>query len=220
MWGCDYVVLQGAAITIPRDAWYPTPEERSRFNKIALLQMAMARRYDMVLLLDADAMIYDFSKDMRTYLPSSDEYMLAAHQVNANDDRHTWDINNGVTIWNLHHPLTPVVVEDWYERTRVALNRNPTTRAYMLTGDQAMLHGALRKGDRRKAVYAYTEEFRYRNATVIKHFIRENLDWKNDNVWKSTSLESRSANTQNATRQVCQRFVEACNDLEHTVYTK
>jgi hypothetical protein len=220
MWHHDYVVLQGAAISIPRDAWYPPPEERSRFNKIALLQMAMAREYDMLLLLDADAMIYDFSKDLRNYLPQEGGQMLAAHRVKASDDRHTWDINNGVTLWNLKHPLTPLVVDDWFESTRKALHRNPTTRKYMLTGDQALLHGVLKIGDRRNVVTTYLEEFQYRNATVIKHFIRENLDWTKDDVWKRTSLDSRSINIEKAKQEVYQRFASACQDLEHTEYSK
>ena len=109
LWNSDYVILQGSSISIyPRDYWCNPPQERSRFNKISLLQLALSKRneYDMLLLLDADAMIYDFSKDIRSYIPNGDDTtMLVAHRVNANEGIHSWDINNGVTLWNLHSKM-------------------------------------------------------------------------------------------------------------------
>ena len=219
-WNHDYVILQGAAVSIPRDSWCIPPEERSRFNKIALLHLALARRkqYDMLLLLDADAMVYDFSKDLRAYVPPG--HMLAAQRVDAADDAHAWNLNDGVTIWDLHHPLTQEVVDDWYQMTRDVLRTNPTTRQYMLTGDQALLQEVLKIGDRSNSVYTYTDEFQYRNATVVKHFIRENLDWEKHDVWAMTSLDERTDNIQNTSREVCERFAPACEGIEHTVYTK
>jgi hypothetical protein len=217
----DYVALQGSTLQLPRDAWYPPPEERSRFNKIALLQTAVARGYDRVLLLDADAMVYDFSKDIVTeYLPQKNDYLLAAHRVEESDGRHAWNINNGVTVWNLRHPNAVEVMDGWEERARLFLQTNPTTRSYMLRGDQSFLHGVLKRGNLRNVVYSYSQEFQYRNATVVKHFIREGLDWKKDDVWKRTSLDSRSENIEKARREVCDKYVElSCQDLETTVYT-
>ena len=223
LWHADYVVLQGASISIyPRDSWCTPPQERSRFNKISLLQLALARRkeYDLLLLLDADAMIYDFSKDLRSYLPVDSDVMLVAHRVNANEGPHSWDINNGVTLWNLQHPMTSVVVDDWYHRTLYELNRNPTTRRYMLTGDQSVLQAVLREENRKDYVYTYVNEFQYRNGTVIKHFIRENLLWDKHDVWKMTSLESRSTNIQNASNYVCNKYHPACVGIEDTPYTQ
>jgi hypothetical protein len=229
MWHHDYVVLQGSAISVfPRDSWSTPPEERSRFNKIPLLQMALARRheYDLLLLLDADAMIYDFSKDIRSYLPlpsqtqNHETPMLVAHRVNPREGRHSWDINNGVTLWNLHHPMTEVVTDDWYQRTRYELNRNPTTRRYMLTGDQSVLQAVLQEGNRQDYVDTLVKDFRYRNGTVIKHFTRENLNWDKYDIWKTTFLESRSESIQNASQFACRRFFPACDGIEHTVYTQ
>ena len=40
-------------------------------------------------------------------------YFLVAYRVWKFDSPSTWDINAGITLWNLRHPVTRLVAEDW-----------------------------------------------------------------------------------------------------------
>eukprot|EP00535_Pseudo-nitzschia_heimii_P011299 CAMPEP_0197193166 /NCGR_PEP_ID=MMETSP1423-20130617/26615_1 /TAXON_ID=476441 /ORGANISM="Pseudo-nitzschia heimii, Strain UNC1101" /LENGTH=505 /DNA_ID=CAMNT_0042646271 /DNA_START=303 /DNA_END=1820 /DNA_ORIENTATION=- len=40
-------------------------------------------------------------------------YFLVAYRVWKFDSPSTWDINAGITLWNLRHPITRLVAEDW-----------------------------------------------------------------------------------------------------------
>ncbi len=57
--------------------------------------------YDKLLILDMDAMMYDFSRDIAHLLPQ--DKMLVAHKVVRGDSPVTANINIGVTLWNLQH---------------------------------------------------------------------------------------------------------------------
>lgn len=100
----DVLVLQGTYLVIPSDNCDP-PKRRATFNKIGLLKEALRHRdrYDQLLILDTDAMMYNMSFDVTTLLdgePNEDENgaMLAAHRVRSDDVLHTWDVNIGVTV--------------------------------------------------------------------------------------------------------------------------
>jgi hypothetical protein len=42
---------------------------------------------------------------------------LVAYRVWSLDPNDTWDVNAGITLWNLRHPKTRIVAEDWLKRS-------------------------------------------------------------------------------------------------------
>jgi hypothetical protein len=108
----DYVILHGIAFrTKPFDHTLrkPTAASRSTYNKIILSQEAIVLQYDYVLILDSDAMMYDFTRDISTLVP--DDKLLLAHQVM--EEKWYWNINIGVIVFNLRHPMIHRVVFVW-----------------------------------------------------------------------------------------------------------
>lgn len=210
-WKHDFVILQGTLMTIPEDRNCPPPEERSRFNKIALLQMALnqTQRYDQLLILDADAMIYDFAYDLTGLLIATNS-MLIAQRVHENDPPGTWNINNGVMLWNLHHPLTASVAEKWDMACRKGLPDNRPFR-----GDQFYLHKVLQQDETAQlAVFSVWKEFYYRDGTVVKHFQRSKMF-----TWNETGIDIRETRIQAAIDDICQRFKIPQGSLENRTYT-
>jgi len=185
LWGHDFVILQGTALhfnSIDPICDKDNQNARSTFNKIPLLQLAYDQRdkYDQVLILDTDAMIVNFSTDITRLLPMT--HVLAAHRVWTNyDGRNTFDINAGITLWNLHHSTLPHILTNWNS----LVQNNP----YMVlekNDDQYFLQWTLlQMGYWNRWVYSLTKEFQYYDATVIKHFKRDVRSWS------TTSLEQR-----------------------------
>lgn len=196
-WTHDMVVLQGTSFILPWDKNCTPPEERSRFNKIDLLREALLRKneYDHLLLLDADTLIYDFSFDISRLVPSN-ETMLVAQRTHQEDPTATRNINNGITLWNLHHPLTRQVADDWDQACRDGI---PDNRPYR--GDQFYLRQVLKSEDRVAAISSVWDEFYYRDGTVVKHFQRSN-----SRSWNETGLDTREDRILNATKDISQRF--------------
>lgn len=209
LWNHDIVVLQGTTMILPWDENCMPPEERSRFNKIDLLLEALNKKdqYDQLLLLDADTLIYDFSFDITQLV--SDTTMLVAQRTHKEDLTSTTNLNNGVTLWNLHHPLTAEVADDWNKACREGI---PDNRPYR--GDQFYLRQILGTDDRIASISSVWEEFYYRDGTVIKHFQRSNA-----RSWNETGLDSREEKILNATRDICNRFQIHARDLDHRNYT-
>jgi hypothetical protein len=209
-WNHDIVVLQGTSFTLLWDANCTPPEERSRFNKIDLLLEALNQkdRYDLLLVLDADALIYDFSFRIASLLPTNDT-MLVAQRTHQDDLQATRSINNGITLWNLHHRLTSQVAQDW---NKVAREGIPENRPYR--GDQYYLREVLRSSDRISAISSVWDEFYYRDGTVVKHFQRSN-----SRSWNDTGLDVREDRIMNTTKEICARFGLNWHRLERRNYT-
>jgi hypothetical protein len=209
LWNHDIVILQGTTMILPWDKNCTPPEERSRFNKIDLVLEALKRndQYDQLLLLDADTLIYDFSFDISRLV--SNTTMLVAQRTHKEDPASTVNLNNGITLWNLHHPLTAKVAEDWNQACREGI---PDNRPYR--GDQYYLRKILRSDDRIASISTVWNEFYYRDGTVIKHFQRSNA-----RSWNETGLDSREDKIMNATREICGRFEIDTNDLDQRNYT-
>jgi hypothetical protein len=178
-------------------------------SKIALLLRALERKdeYDQFLLLDTDALMYDFETDVTTLL--SDEDMVAAHRVHTHDVKRTWDINAGVMLWNLHHPLTKSVIRSW---KRLALQ---TVDEDDFRGDQLPLQKILKQGKLREQISSLQEEFAYGHGTVVKHFIRSkgHKDWKDPNV-----VDARVSRMKQAIADVCQKYPALCDQIERVKY--
>jgi hypothetical protein len=208
------------------------PASRATYNKLAILDLALSeRQYDSLLILDADAMLFDFSRDITTLLPpdmlpsgaafttapnvstgSSSRAkrgaLLVAHKTNRTDVPATGSINVGVTLWNLRHPLTPALLDRWKLMCEL--------RMWSGRGDddQAPLQSILKKDldatKRERVVYAISKEFAYDNGLFVKHFIRPARSaW---NVSERTQ-QYRLTKMQQAAEEVCSRYSSVCNLL-------
>mmetsp|Transcript_28072 Transcript_28072/g.81151 ORF Transcript_28072/g.81151 Transcript_28072/m.81151 type:complete len:359 (-) Transcript_28072:55-1131(-) len=209
-YGHDYLLLRGFYLLPPTIApkWLqPPPEETAAaslatYNKLAVLRLALenTEQYDSLLMLDSDAMVVDFAVDVATaysHMHSGSgrhgDILLAAQRVSGNNN--SWDVNIGVTLWNLQHALTRKVLTQWQRRCRWRL----------LTGrpaeDQKPLHAVLRRlGDARPVLALGGDDFRYAAGTVIKHFIRPtSKSWKED----AYDSSKRMRDVQESARHVC-----------------
>ena len=224
-WNHDLVILQGTTMLLPTDQNCTPPEERSRFNKVTLLQMALSKRdiYDQLLILDADAMMYDLDYDVTQLLMTPEvglssatttqrtsPIMLVAQRVHHDyDPPTTWNINNGVMLWNLHHPLTDSTTHAWDQACRKGLPDNRPFR-----GDQFYLHQILKKDkNRQAALSSVVNEFFYKDGTVVKHFQRSKMFSWND----TTGLDAREERIQMTVDEMCATY--SIEHLPHVNYT-
>ena len=192
-------------IDIPDDV----PPSRSTYNKIAILELALtATAYDGLLILDADAMMYDFSRDIADLL--SPNSVLVAHKTNSSEGPHTGSINAGVTLWNLRHKLTPYVAERWKSK---CLRRIEQQSDDKLDDDQAPLQFLLKyeldQNRREKVVYAIENEFHYARGTFIRHFIRPA-----GSTWTNNTMDSESTRLMKIERsanEVCTKNRRLCD---------
>jgi hypothetical protein len=213
-WNHDLVVLQGTAYILPIDGNCTPPGRRVTLNKIMLLRMALRKRdrYDQLLLLDTDAMMYDMTRDVTTLLPPGDDnIMLTAERVKLADPLATWNINAGVMLWNLHHPLTTAVCSDWDKHVTRDINKNN------FHGDQYPLQKLLQKRDLRSKVHSVIEEFAYGHGTVVKHFIRrkKHQEWNDPNI-----LDEREEKIKKVSKDLCEKYKHFCASIEKVEYSK
>jgi hypothetical protein len=153
------------------------------------------KQYEALLLLDADAMIYDFSRDIADLLPR--DKLLVAHKVKNTDSNYTANINLGVTLWNLQHPVLPIIVEKW---KKLCLQRI-LNRSNLDDNDQVPLQKLLNQlpdVQRQKLVLAVSHELGYGRGRLVKHFIRPNKK-----SWNQTGLESRIQKIRTAIAEIC-----------------
>ena len=147
------VTLQGTAFS-PHGC--KAPSSYSSIDKIRMLFQALDSKsqYDRLLLLDADAMIYDMDMDLTTLFDNNsgdygndndniDDFVVAGSPILTKDGKldknMPWKIASGMTLWNLEHPLTQTVALDWFNYAKNAIIR--TT----YKSDQKYLHKALQK---------------------------------------------------------------------------
>lgn len=210
-WNQDFVIVQGSTLIVDSDGKCEPPPHRAMYDKLEILQTALenTNKYDMLLLMDADAMVVDLSFDFTTLVDDDD--MLAAHRVSQRDpEPRTYNINNGIVLWNLHHPETRKVSDEWYTTTRKAvIGGHPH-------GDQHYLQSALKREDRPKYVKGLATEFFYGKGTRAKHFIRTHAN----NVWNNTRIDDREVVIERVTGEVCAEFPVDCENLDSTQYVR
>jgi hypothetical protein len=186
------------------------PPSRSTYNKITILELAlMDKAYDGVLILDADAMMYDFSRDVSDLL--SPNSVLIAHKTNHSHGPHTGSINVGVTLWNLRHKLTPYVLQRWKDK---CLHRIAHHSDDKLDDDQSPLQNLLKReldqNRRNKVVFAVDYEFYYARGTFIRHFIRPA-----SSVWTNSTIDSETIRLNKIERcvtEICTKYHPVCAD--------
>lgn len=215
-WGHTFLVIQGSLVVLAQERRTncTPPEHRSTHNKMQFVKFGLSLRayYDYLLILDADAMIYDFDRDISDLMPSTS--LLAANRVLAKKGvkkRATWKINAGVTLWNLHHPYTYHLADGWTQAAVGFMNGRNNNQ-----GDQLFLYHVLKNNaSMEESVYSLGKEFNYNKATVIKHVKRPDLTY----TIGKTALDSRSKVIQQFTREICDRFPSDCQNLDSTRYS-
>jgi hypothetical protein len=88
---------------------------QASFNRLFMLKEFLDRRYTgWVVHMDADAFIHDLDFDLDAYLEGKGN--VAGILTPMGDGVRPWDINNGVGLFNLGHPIGRRVVEEWHAR--------------------------------------------------------------------------------------------------------
>lgn len=232
LWGYDYLLASGYMIqsdvaamsshleTVDKiNTSMPfvakAPESRATYNKVMILDRVLSdsrfSSYDSLVLLDADALVYDFAHDVVATLLPSDKIFVAL-QVDPKDPTtsspSTANVNIGVTIWNLRHPMTTMLVRVWKNECLKRIRRYPRVR----DSDQAPLHKILydmTPDQRNRFVVALSDhELGYRKGRYIKHFIRPNADNWTD---ASETMAKRLAQVHTAIDEICHETFTLAN---------
>jgi hypothetical protein len=170
VYGHDYVVARGIYLVNERinETQLTAPDSRASYNKIALLSYALREgKYDKLLVLDSDAIISDFDIDFATF-GLDPEVMLFAQAVDPSKAVNYWDINNGVTLWNLHHGLFVPTWYEWYSRSMKNVYSGNNDK------DQGILHSILRQMPNESRPVRRVKHFCCYRGALIQHFIRKN----------------------------------------------
>jgi hypothetical protein len=139
------------------------------------------------------------------YRSDENDYFLVAYRVWSGDWKHTWDVNAGISLWNLRHPSTAQIAELW-----LGASLSHPVDVLLKNDDQFFLQRALiAHGWRNRwgGVRAVRDEFEYYEATVIKHFKRDARSWSR------TSLEQRLLRIEEAKINVCKRWSADCESI-------
>ena len=194
----DYLLMVGVAYDTGKPG-------QAAYNKLPLLKKAMdAKIYDAILILDSDAVIVDLDQDALDLIPQS--MLLTACRNHETDEPYTWNINNGVTIWNLRHGKMNQVYDEWRRRIVARMRKRK-----LIPSDQAELHEVLKgygEEGRKSMVNAiYTMDFRFHEGTFVKHVVRSR-----SSTWSSANddLVRRKITLQEAVQQVCTKWKDAC----------
>jgi hypothetical protein len=210
-WKHDVVSVQGAALRLKElDGECEPPPHRATYDKIPLLQYALEHKdkYDQLLILDTDALVYELDFDVTTILPKG--RMLAAQKVRLTDDHETWDVNAGVTLWDLHHPRIQKLSKEWLKHSKNGMIHNSHA-----SNDQYHLHYALKDGNYMKDIFAVDEEFNYGHGTIVKHFIRKpgHKQWGEAGI-----LDNRENRIEIAIKDICKEHRQICEAVQKKSY--
>jgi disulfide oxidoreductase YuzD len=231
MWGYDYQLFTGLLIQkeIPPSSnennTKKVPESRATYNKVMILYHVLTnmkyQQYNKLLILDSDALMYDFSRDIATLIP--DNRMMLAHRVKRNDTDATWDINIGVTLWNLRHVATFPFCKAWKKACLNRIINHPTLRDSDQTPLQAILK-EIPEDDRRKMIMSITSELGYGFGKFVRHFIRP--DCSNWTDYTDT-MPRRVEKIQSTITEICNKtFTESdhpdiCSEyIDYAIQTK
>ena len=193
----DYVTLRGMAYQTIFDSFRIPKPSRATYSKVLLIQTAMKLNYDYLLILDSDAMMYDFDRDVSLLIP--EDKMVMAHLVHDFDKKQYYNINVGVILFNLHHPMLRHIVRVWNLACYVQIllgvsdnDQNPIQRILQLAGARPLVEGN-------------RHEFAYNNGTFIKHFKRIN-----SKSWTDGNMDNRIADIQSMVQEVCSKYSSVC----------
>jgi hypothetical protein len=210
-WNHDVVLVQGAALRVKElDGDCEPPPHRATYDKIPLLQYAIEHKdkYDQLLILDTDALVYEMDFDVTTLLPKA--RMMAAQKVHPTDNHQTWDVNAGVTLWDLHHPRIQELAKEWLKHSKNGMENN-----YHPSNDQYHLHYTLKEGNYMDDIFALDEEFNYGHGTIVKHFIRkpQHKQWG-----EAAILDNRENRIEIAIDHICKEHKQICEAVDKKAY--
>lgn len=213
-WGYDYFLFRGPPPGLATAN--PFPASRSTYFKAILLQQYLReQKHDVLVLLDADALFFDFDRDVLSSFLFDERVLLVAHPVghppaatvpekNVFSTYKTYiNLNIGVTVWNLRHPAIQDVTKAWLEACmrRIAVGARDD--------DQTALHGVLRRSNvSTHDWYVYTpphKELAYGKGTFIKHFIR-----LNGTDWSDREMQRRLKKIVAVREEICPKYGLAC----------
>ena len=131
--------------------------------------------YDRLLLLDADTMIYGMDTDLSSLENGDDGFVVMGAPIFSDTSQgqknEPWEIDSGMTYWNLEHPLTRAIALDWFKYAKNAIIRGS------YRSDQKYLHKTLQQysstnGDDIGIVHSFeNNKFdHYSRGTVVKKF--------------------------------------------------
>ena len=211
-WGYDYECLEGPPAGLVQavqrsNATHSFAPSRSTYFKVIVLERALLRssdqqQYDRVLLLDADALVYDFTSNFVVQLLPPTK-LLAAHKVVQTDPTGTHNLNIGVTLWNLRHERAAWLVQQWKQACWERMRQGRTDDDQLPL--QRILQHDLNQTVRDAWIEGLGSEFAYGHGTVVKHFIRSD---KRD--WSGSSLELRLQKIQRARTEICTKYQLDC----------
>jgi len=228
------VALQGTAFS-PHGC--KAPPSHSSIDKIRVLFEAIDSdtRYDRLLLLDADAMIYGMDTDLTSLLGGNDDdddFVVMGPQILGKDGKRDknrpWEISSGMTFWNLEHSLTPTVALDWFNYAKNAIIRGS------YRSDQKYLHKALqqyystnqygvvkRNNNRDIGILQVLTDNKFdedSRGTIVKQFgVMENENSDTDSNGakngRDKQIEARLARMEETARQIYARYPKACKKV-------
>eukprot|EP00535_Pseudo-nitzschia_heimii_P009510 CAMPEP_0197184434 /NCGR_PEP_ID=MMETSP1423-20130617/9856_1 /TAXON_ID=476441 /ORGANISM="Pseudo-nitzschia heimii, Strain UNC1101" /LENGTH=408 /DNA_ID=CAMNT_0042635239 /DNA_START=141 /DNA_END=1367 /DNA_ORIENTATION=+ len=218
------VTLQGTAFS-PHGC--KAPSAYSSIDKIRILFEAIDSndRYDRLLLLDTDAMIYGMDTDLTLLGDGNNDFVVMGSPVLKEDGKREkdkpWAISSDITLWNLENPLTRVVALDWFEYAKNAIIRG----SYQ--SDQKYLHKAL------KQYYSTNQDGvvkrnRDRNINILRliedgdQFGVQTTTNTGDEISKMNGkalnvngekIEAQLARMEETSLQICTQYPDACKDV-------
>ena len=192
--GYDYVSMMGMVLG-GKEPWHAT------FGKVEVLhQVLQTQQYDGLLLLDSDAILVDFDVDIADLV--EDQYALVAQYVHPGE--HEWNHNVGVSLWNLHHPMTAWLSERWRNLSLETLQSDtPADDQWLL---QLTLRDDINETVRNATISTVNRIFDYGYGTVVKHFIRLTAFW-------NETLQDRIEELQHVSNQTCAQFTPHCHNI-------
>ena len=214
----DYVLLRGIVLRTIWESPSQLPSSRATYNKVHLLEKAIEWKYDYLLLLDSDAMVYDFNHDISpSLLP--DHKMILAHKVGGDNEhpKRYYNINIGVTLWNLRHAMIHTVLRRWkilcYYRIIFQLednDQNPLQNILRHFVTFGRSHSSTNHYLRTQIIEENHDDFAYRGGTFVKHFIRHNSkEWIQDERHRIEEIS-------NVANDICIRHDPICNNDNST----
>jgi len=209
------------------------PPHYATLNKIRILLTALSpsaedsttnESYDTVLLLDSDTMLYDMDFDVTQLLVSDNDngntFAVAGRRPSSSserDEKAWWKIDSSMTVWNLHHPATLSIAQDWYQWSKNAIIRDTYVSATKYLhkslahhhdeGHAPALSGASSSTNvpqqRLVKILTHHEFDDAQDGTLVKQFDGGAHHHKTSTVVRSMD---------NVAKQLCAQHVDVCTD--------
>jgi len=170
-----------------------------------------------------------FHPNKNVHTKDNDGPFLVAHRVDSYFISN-WNINAGITLWNLQHEMVQIVAKDWLKSSL-----SHPVDVLLKNDDQYFLQLSLKKAintvgfdcswwevlsvlpfvsnycefEAGHGINSILNEFNYYDATVIKHFKRDAKSWTH------TGLEQRLLRIQETKTDICRKWPDDCR-LETT----